>query len=84
MILITILAVLNTAFTFLALASLGRLIRMSRENMDAFVCAHNFQTRTLYDLNEGLNSALDCLLTIDARSFNGSGQAESSPQEPRE
>lgn len=75
-------AVLNTIFSLLALANLGRLILASNENMDVLVQAHNFQTGKLTDLHQGLESALDCLLTIDARNFIASGQqAESSLQD---
>lgn len=76
MIALIVLSAINALFSFLALACLGRIVRESNENVVAFIQAHNILVRRITDLDDSVDSALDCLLTVDAQA-SSSSSAES-------
>jgi YD repeat-containing protein len=63
---ILILLMLNVILTFLALSATGRVIGQMWDDAGASVEAHNTLVRKFQELSDTNNSALDCLVSVDA------------------
>jgi hypothetical protein len=67
--LVVLLCVLCTAsllISFLTLACAGRIALDQRQAVDALIEGHNTVAQRVKDFNETLESAMDCLLILDA------------------
>jgi len=64
---ILVLTVFNALLALLSLSAVGRTLEHQNSLADAIITATNFQTRKLTALTDGVHSALDCLVTVDAQ-----------------
>jgi hypothetical protein len=64
---ILVLTVFNALLALLSLSAVGRTFKHHNDLADAMIAATNFQTQKLVVLTNGIYSALDCLVTVDAQ-----------------
>jgi hypothetical protein len=64
---ILVVCVLNTLFSFLVLAALGRIVVESRDFHDEFLGAVKLFLHVASESDAKIQSALDCLLHTDAQ-----------------